>query len=1226
MKRCVLCLGLLMVLVISGCGSNGSGGSTITEQQGVFVDSPVEGMGYRTGTHFGMTDSEGTFTFFQGETITFFIGDVVIGEATVKPLMTPLDLVEEANDENHQAVVNIARLLQSLDTDGDLSNGIQISKAVSDTLKNEPPIDYNQAEEEFANDLAVKGVFEKLNTAKVFTDGERTLCEAAAAKEHFQKTLKENPVITVRSPNGKEFEVANRSLDITWQACSSIENVKILLSQDGGETWDEKTPIAASTPNDGRYTWDSVPIQVNNTRNRIRIVDAANPDSYDDSNMNFTILFPNDEITRVIQESQGNDRDGDRLPDDLEEALGTNPDHRDSDRDGFDDYHEILDGQSFGDYFLGPDVDNDGIIAALDTDDDGDGVHDGAGIDSDGDGIANYLEVNGYTHNWYSDNYALWDGVSFDEPYFKTDPRQISTDQDPYSDSMEASGELIDVLIGNPGDLPMVPAYPNIVVRLEGYQVTLNGEITISEGGSLAKESTWNRETGTEHSQQWEVSGSHTSTVKIGGQDKLAYEGSITIGGGYADTNTSSSSSSIGGSITTDQNWQKATSSNPAEAARIKLNLKVYNYGTAAASNVSPTLTLKIGGMNVLTFKPEEPINILQPGGVYPSQEGLYWVVDKTSSAEPHIYLTLEELRALETGAPISISVTQMQSDVMLQNAAGQWETAGEWGQYMARCEAVSANILLDAGNGHFIHHLVYADDSATAPQVTFGDVLHWVAGVHTLDGQPHIAYYDPFDMEDIVTPMGGYSFMVDNATLAANGWVVSEDQLTHPNVDTFDINDIVLGPQSVVVGKTSPEVLNETGPTIHYAYYDQKLDRVAVLVSDYIGVDNVIFSIADGPDDDALMEENLRGSGYYQLDGIQWPSIDGPIDCCYASCTAVATNAHGETVEAAVVCLEYADQPEEPVKPEITGVSMNRAQDPLVDPSVYINVEVTESPDWPVTSVWLYNPDNSTVPIKLAEDLDYWSGTSGHWFTKTDKITYEALEGTTIVAEIDPAICPLTDPNCFDTLVVRSRDMAAVSSGSGQLINRIEHWGFNYLAFYSFMDFYKPILLGENSFDHKGTAKTGWWDDDSTDNAISAYPNAEIFMAGHGDCGSLFNSVSITEFLVNSGWTDLNFGSARTGTEAQRMTYYDSFDSASISDQVALGLNRLPFSDTGAFYFPVDQGGCEDYREGQYRIVLFDIGDGYVVKFMFYDYNLGHTDNYTNSVNYMYEVYFVGP
>ena len=66
----------------------------------------------------------------------------------------------------------------------------------------------------------------------------------------------------------------------------------------------------------------------------------------------------------------------------------------------------------------------------------------------------------------------------------------------------------------------------------------------------------------------------------------------------YNWTQTNSTSKSFGASITEESNWQKAVSSNPSTAAKIKLKLKVYNYGTAAASNIIPTLTITSAMLN----------------------------------------------------------------------------------------------------------------------------------------------------------------------------------------------------------------------------------------------------------------------------------------------------------------------------------------------------------------------------------------------------------------------------------------------------------------------------------------------------------------------------------------------------------------------------------------------------------------------------------------------------
>ena len=69
----------------------------------------------------GITDGAGTFMYHEGESITFLVGDIMLGSAPGNFIMTPIDLVPGAVDETHPTVTNICRLLQSLDQDGNLA-------------------------------------------------------------------------------------------------------------------------------------------------------------------------------------------------------------------------------------------------------------------------------------------------------------------------------------------------------------------------------------------------------------------------------------------------------------------------------------------------------------------------------------------------------------------------------------------------------------------------------------------------------------------------------------------------------------------------------------------------------------------------------------------------------------------------------------------------------------------------------------------------------------------------------------------------------------------------------------------------------------------------------------------------------------------------------------------------------------------------------------------------
>ena len=84
---------------------------------GTLVDAPVEGVRYESGSVSGITGSNGEFRYEVGGTVRFSIGDIALGRpVTGKALVTPQDLVENGTADT-PAVINIARLLQSLDSD-----------------------------------------------------------------------------------------------------------------------------------------------------------------------------------------------------------------------------------------------------------------------------------------------------------------------------------------------------------------------------------------------------------------------------------------------------------------------------------------------------------------------------------------------------------------------------------------------------------------------------------------------------------------------------------------------------------------------------------------------------------------------------------------------------------------------------------------------------------------------------------------------------------------------------------------------------------------------------------------------------------------------------------------------------------------------------------------------------------------------------------------------------
>jgi hypothetical protein len=179
---------LTISLIMAGCSSGGGTSASSTPRTGVFLDSAVEGLNYSTGSRSGITDAGGHFTYIEGETVTFKIGDVVIGQAAGKEQITPIDLAPGATDETHPKVTNICRLLQSLDSDGDPANGIAISQETREVVSDHP-VNLNLSTVEFEINSNVDNLFDELSMSVFADQGGRGLCTIDQARKHFRQTL-----------------------------------------------------------------------------------------------------------------------------------------------------------------------------------------------------------------------------------------------------------------------------------------------------------------------------------------------------------------------------------------------------------------------------------------------------------------------------------------------------------------------------------------------------------------------------------------------------------------------------------------------------------------------------------------------------------------------------------------------------------------------------------------------------------------------------------------------------------------------------------------------------------------------------------------------------------------------------------------------------------------------------------------------------------------------------
>ena len=184
-------------ILILGCGGGGGGpgGSVVSGDQSVttleigsigssqvltgrFIDSPVEGLVYRSASQEGTTASDGSFKYINGEVVEFLISGQPIGQAPGKGLVHISDLTAPGFVRpDSQTSLRIAQVLQTLDADRNPGNGIRIDQSAS-VWFSIPKLDFTSTDASFSSAFA----------GAVAPD--RVLVSTAVAKQHVETYLK----------------------------------------------------------------------------------------------------------------------------------------------------------------------------------------------------------------------------------------------------------------------------------------------------------------------------------------------------------------------------------------------------------------------------------------------------------------------------------------------------------------------------------------------------------------------------------------------------------------------------------------------------------------------------------------------------------------------------------------------------------------------------------------------------------------------------------------------------------------------------------------------------------------------------------------------------------------------------------------------------------------------------------------------------------------------------
>ena len=283
---------------------------------GVFIDSEVAGVEYETSSGLGgTTDEKGQFYYQEGDTVNFSIGNIDLGTTKASAKLTPVEVMN-ANGSADNKVVNLTRLLQTLDADGDPSNGISISSNTKEKLKYKS-VNFNVSVDAFETEAAV-----------VTSTVGKTMVSATDAMEHFHSTLASQGMTEIMSSDDEMKALSNElaTFDTTKNEEDDIEhvipNVLLSASTDNGKEANETeititATLSETTTQDvtvylkyqgsatmnSDYSVSASSITVPSSNLYASLTLTIIDDEEDDGNGNEDILIEIDNVTNGVKDS-----------------------------------------------------------------------------------------------------------------------------------------------------------------------------------------------------------------------------------------------------------------------------------------------------------------------------------------------------------------------------------------------------------------------------------------------------------------------------------------------------------------------------------------------------------------------------------------------------------------------------------------------------------------------------------------------------------------------------------------------------------------------------------------------------------------------------------------------------------------------------------------------------------------------------------------------------------
>ncbi len=244
-NKCFIFLVIASLSILNACGGGGSSSSSDSPATGTayYVDSAVSGIDYECGSVSGVTGENGEFTFERGANCTFYLGSVPLKEIIAEKL--------EDGGTIQETDTRIAQILQSLDEDGDPSNGITIDAEIIEDLADSGITSLPDTEEEIA------ALLDAVQTA--VTDNGGAFVTSADAEAHQISTiLASNALIDVGYDgepvyNSLTFatgENSNELSTVSWTAQLATESGSASVTL-GTTTESDETIITLAVTENG---------------------------------------------------------------------------------------------------------------------------------------------------------------------------------------------------------------------------------------------------------------------------------------------------------------------------------------------------------------------------------------------------------------------------------------------------------------------------------------------------------------------------------------------------------------------------------------------------------------------------------------------------------------------------------------------------------------------------------------------------------------------------------------------------------------------------------------------------------------------------------------------------------------------------------------------------------------------------------------------------------------